>query len=149
MTGVDLPWLSDYGFQLSRGFRALKAWMSIKEHGVNKYGRLIQQNIDQASYLAGMIEAAPELELAVQVSLSVVCFRYVVAGMDETELDYLNKKIEIELQERGVAVPSVTMIHGRYVLRVAITNHRSRREDFDVLVREIIRIGNHLRISEK
>ena len=149
LTGVDLPWLSDYGFQLSRGFRALKAWMSIKEHGVNKYGRLIQQNIDQASYLAGMIEAAPELELAVQVSLSVVCFRYVVAGMDETELDYLNKKIEIELQERGVAVPSVTMIHGRYVLRVAITNHRSRREDFDVLVREIIRIGNHLRISEK
>jgi aromatic-L-amino-acid decarboxylase len=144
LTGVDLPWFSDYGFQLSRGFRALKAWMSLKEHGARKYGRLIQQNIDQAHYLAERINAAPELELMAPVTLNAVCFRYFRAGLDDTTLDELNKQIEVELQERGVAMPSVTTIRGRRVLHVVITNHRSRREDFDILVRQVIRIGEEL-----
>lgn len=148
LTGVDLPWFSDYGFQLSRRFRALKAWMSLKEHGVNRYRRLIQQNIDQANYLAELIEATPELDLAAQVSLSVVCFRYVDPGMDEKQLDAMNKEIEIEVQEQGVAVISGTRINGRYVLRVAVTNHRSQREDFDYLVREIKRIGKDLQLEK-
>ena len=59
-------------------------------------------------------------------------------------LDDLNKQIEVELQERGIAVPSVTMTRGKRVLHVAITNHRSRREDLDVLVREVIRLGKEL-----
>lgn len=86
LTGGDLPWLSDYGFELSRGFRALKAWMSLKEHGARKYGRLIQQNINQARYLADLIDAAPELELAAPVTLNVVCFRYNRAGLDDAAL---------------------------------------------------------------
>jgi len=145
LTGVDLPWISDYGFQLSRGFRALKAWMSMKEHGLKKYSRLIQQNIEQANYLAELVKAAPELELSAPVGLSVVCFRYVAPTMGDDHLDGLNKQIEVELQERGMAVLSGTTINGRNVLRVAVTNHRSRREDFDLLVREIIRIGEELR----
>ncbi len=144
LTGGDLPWFSDYSFQLSRGFRALKAWMSLKEHGVHKYGRLIQQNIDQARYLGELIDAAPELELAAPVVLNTVCFRYAVAGLDETTLDEVNKQIEVELQEQGIAVPSVTTLKGRSVLHVGNTNHRSRRQDFDVLIREVIRIGNTL-----
>lgn len=144
LTGVDLPWFSDYGFQLSRGFRALKAWMSLKEHGARKYGRLIEQNIDQARYLAGLIDAAPELELAAPVALNAVCFRYTRFGLDEAALDQLNKQIEVELQEGGIAVPSVTTIRGRRALRVVNTNHRSRRVDFDILVREVIRIGEEL-----
>jgi len=144
LTGVDVPWLSDYGFELSRGFHALKAWMTIKEHGTAKYGRLIQQNIDQAHYLAQMVEAAPELELALPVSLNVVCFRYIGPNLNDARLDDLNKQIEIELQERGIAVPSVVSIRGKKYLHVAITNHRSRRDDFDVLVREVRRIGNEL-----
>ena len=144
LTAVDVPWLSDYGFELSRGFHALKAWMTIKEHGTAKYGRLIQQNIDQARYLARLVDAAPDLEPALPVSLNVVCFRYRRPGLSDAALDDLNKRIEIELQERGVAVPSVVAIKGRKYLHVAITNHRSRREDFDVLVREVIRIGDEL-----
>jgi len=144
MTGGDLPWFSDYGYQLSRGFRALKAWMSLKEHGVRKYGRLIQQNIDQAHYLVDLIDAASELELAAPVTLNVVCFRYIRPGLDGAALDTLNKKILVELQERGIAAPSGTVIGGKYVLHVAHTNHRSRREDFDILVNEVIRIGREL-----
>ena len=144
MTGVDVPWLSDYGFELSRGFHALKAWMTIKEHGAARYGRLIQQNIDQAHYLAGLVEAAPELELALPVSLNVVCFRYTRANLDDPTLDHLSKQIEVELQERGIAVLSLVSIRGKMHLHAAITNHRSRRDDFDVLVREVIQIGNEL-----
>ena len=144
LTGVDLPWLADYGFQLSRGFRALKAWMSLKEHGSLKYGRMIQQNIDQARHLAELVEAAGELELVAPVTLNVVCFRYVRAGLDGAALDALNKQIEIELQERGTAVVSGTTIRGKYVLHVANCNQRSRREDFSFLVEEVIRVGGML-----
>jgi len=144
MTGIDLPWQSDYGFELSRGFTALKAWMSIKEHGVDKFGRLIQQNIDQAHYLAELVKAAPGLELALPVTLNVVCFRYFRVGIDDKKLDAINKQIEIELQENGIAMPSTTTLHNRRVLHVACTNHRSRKEDFEVLVREVIRIGDEI-----
>ena len=144
LTGGDLPWFSDYGFQLSRGFRALKAWMSLKEHGSRKYARIIQQNIDQALYLGELVKTAPELELSAPVSLNVVCFRYVASALDDDALDELNKQVVVELQEQGVAVLSGTVIGGKYVLRAANTNHRSRREDFDVLVKEVIRIGKTL-----
>ena len=141
LTGVDIPWQSDYGFELSRAFPALKAWMTIKEAGVSKLGRLIQQNIDQAHYLARLVETEPNLELALPVSLNVVCFRYIPTGWDDATLDVLNKQIEIELQEQGIAIPSIVVINGKQYLHVAITNHRSRREDFELLVREVIRIG--------
>jgi glutamate/tyrosine decarboxylase-like PLP-dependent enzyme len=144
ISGQDIPYLEDYGIQLSRGFRALKAWMSFKEHGIEKYGRLIQQNIDQTHYLKGRIDSAPELELMAPVNLNVVCFRYVNPDLDNKTLDKLNKQIVIELQEEGKAIPSMTKIRGRDVIHVANTNHRTRREDFDVLVREVVRLGQKL-----
>jgi aromatic-L-amino-acid/L-tryptophan decarboxylase len=144
MSGGDLPWTSDYGFQLSRGFRALKAWMSLKAHGTEKFARLIQQNIDQVRYLAGLVETSPELELLAPVSLNVACFRYVAPGFAESALDELNREILVELQERGIAAPSGTTVNGTYALRVANVNHRTRREDFDALVEAVLRIGREL-----
>jgi aromatic-L-amino-acid/L-tryptophan decarboxylase len=135
-------WMSDYGVQLSRSFRALKVWMSLKEHGILKYGRMVKQNVDQASYLAGLVDAAPELERIAPVPLNIVCFRYKVDGMNEDALNDFNKELLIRLQESGSAVPSNTTLHGQYALRVAISNQRSRREDFDLLIQEVIRIGN-------
>jgi glutamate/tyrosine decarboxylase-like PLP-dependent enzyme len=142
-------WYSEYGFQCSRGFRALKAWMSIKEHGILKYGRLVQQNVEQARYLAELVDAAPELERVAPVPLNIVCFRFSANGLDKAALNELNSEILLQLQESGVAVLSSTMINGKYALRVAITNHRSRREDFELLVREVTRLGNILVQSAK
>jgi len=144
VTGGDLPWFSDYSYELSRGFRALKAWMSIKEHGSRKYARIIQQNIDQAFYLGELVKASPALELSAPITLNIVCFRFISPNKDGASLDKVNKQIAIDLQERGVAVLTGTVIDGRYVLRVANTNHRSRREDFEVLVKEVVRIGKEL-----
>ena len=144
LAGRDLPWLSDYGFELSRGFRALKAWMSLKEHGSLKYGRLVQQNIDQAQYLAELVQAEPALELVAPVPLNVVCFRYSRPYLDEGELDRLNQRIVVEMQEQGRVVVSGTAIGGKQVLHVANCNHRTRRSDFDLLVRETVRLGDVL-----
>jgi glutamate/tyrosine decarboxylase-like PLP-dependent enzyme len=144
LTAVDTPWLSDFGFELSRGFHALKVWMALKEHGTEKFARVIQQNVDQARYLEGLVAAAPQLEQALPAALNIVCFRYVSPGLSDAALDQLNKEIELELQERGIAVPSVSTVHGRKYLHVAVANHRSRREDFDLLVREVLRLGGEL-----
>ena len=141
LTGIDVPWLSDYGYELSRSFQALKAWMTIKEQGTAKYARVIQKNIDQAFHLADLVKTRPELELAVPVALNVCCFRYVRPGMEDSLLDNLNRQIVAELHERGIAAPSIVVIRGRCYLHVANTNHRSQNEDFDLLVREVVRIG--------
>jgi aromatic-L-amino-acid decarboxylase len=134
-------WFSDYGLQLTRGFKALKVWMSIKEHGVQKYGRMIRQNIAQAQYLAQRVEASPVLEVMAPVSLNIVCFRYNPGGLDSEALNRLNQELLIRLHESGIAAPSSTTLEGCYCLRAAITNHRSRREDFDLLVETTGRLG--------
>jgi glutamate/tyrosine decarboxylase-like PLP-dependent enzyme len=137
-------WLYDYGLQTSRGFRALKVWMALKEHGLEKFGRLIDQNIAQGRYLTGLIEAEPLLELRAPTNINIVCFRYRPDGMDEAALKALNIEIILRLQEEGTAVLSDTVVQGRHCLRVAINNHRTRRSDLDLLVREILRLGREI-----
>jgi glutamate/tyrosine decarboxylase-like PLP-dependent enzyme len=135
---------SEYGVQLSRSFRALRAWMALKSEGVERYGRQIEQNVRQASYLASLVEQAPDLELLAPTSLNIVNFRYVAAETTEQQLDDLNREILMVLQERGIATPSSTVLNGCFAIRVAICNHRSRRSDFDTLVRETRAIGDEL-----
>jgi aromatic-L-amino-acid/L-tryptophan decarboxylase len=137
-------WFSDYGLQLTRGFRALKVWMSLKEHGVQKFGRMIRQNMAQAQYLKQQVEASPRLEVMAPVPLNIVCFRYNPGGMDEQMLNRLNQELLIRLHESGIAVPSSTTLHDCYCLRAAITNHRSRREDFEILVQACERLGGEV-----
>lgn len=134
-------WFNEYGVELSRNFRALKVWMLFKEHGIGKYRRLIRQNVEQARYLASLVESAKELELMAAVPLNIVCFRFVDKSMDAEQIDELNREILARLHESGVAVPSSTLLEGRYAIRVAISNHRSRFEDFDILVNKVIEIG--------
>jgi len=134
-------WFSDYGVQLSRGFKALKVWMSIQEHGIEKFGRLILQNVEQARYLERLVSSTPGLELVAGVPLNIVCFRYVGSLTDAAAIDSLNKELLLRLHEGGVAAPSYTVIDGKYALRVCITNHRSVTEDFELLVREVVRLG--------
>lgn len=137
-------WLYDYGLQTTRGFRALKVWMALREHGVEKFGRLIDQNIAQGHYLAGLIEAEPALELTAPTSINIVCFRYRPDGMPEDRLKALNTEIMLRLQEEGTAAISDTTVQGQHCLRVAINNHRTRLEDLELLVRETVRLGKEL-----
>ena len=138
---------AERGVQLSRGFRALKVWMSFKTHGTNAFAQLIHQNVRQAHYLAGLVTKHPRLELLAPVPLNVVCFRFVVPGKDDTALNALNQEILLRVQESGLAIPSHTLLNGKFAIRVAITNHRSRREDFDLLVKAVVETGSALRVG--
>lgn len=135
---------ADMGVQLSRGFRALKVWMALRTHGADVIGDLVHQNVEQARYVARRVEAEPDLELLAPVPLNVVCFRFAPAGLDDEARNRLNAGILRALQERGIAVPSHTILGGRYALRIAITNHRSRQADFDLLLDSVVALGREL-----
>jgi glutamate/tyrosine decarboxylase-like PLP-dependent enzyme len=137
-------WFSDLGLQLSRQFRALKVWMSIKEHGLERFGRMMARNVEQAQYFGRLVQNEPAMELLAPIRLDIVCFRFNPGGMDDAALNALNKEILIQLQERGIAAPSYTTLHGRYCLRIAIANHRSRNDDFEMLARDVVRLGREL-----
>ena len=132
------------GIELSRGFRALKVWMMLKEQGIEKYRRLVRQNIQQARYLAELVQANDQLQLVAPVPMNIVCFRFYKEGLSADKLNALNKEILMQLHESGIAAPSFTIIKGSYVIRVAITNHRSKGEDFEILVTEVQRLGDRL-----
>jgi aromatic-L-amino-acid decarboxylase len=147
LTGMDrgviaggLPF-ADRGIELTRSFRALKVWMSLKAHGVKAFARLIEQNVEQARYLAGLIESHADLELLAEVPLNVVCFRYRPADCAEDSLNGVNQEVLMRLQESGIAVISSTVLDGKFALRAAITNHRSKKEDFQILVDAVVKIG--------
>jgi aromatic-L-amino-acid/L-tryptophan decarboxylase len=137
-------WFYEYGLQLTRGFRALKVWLSLKEHGIEKYGRVIKQNVDQCRYLADLIDRTPQLERLAPAPLNIACFRFKAEGLDEPALNQLNRELLMRLHEQGIAVPTYTMLAGKFAIRVAHTNHRTRYEDFDLLVREVVRLGKEI-----
>ncbi len=131
---------STLGPQLTRGFRALKVWMSMHAHGTAVYARLVEQNVQQARYLEERVNSEPRLELLAPVPLNVVCFRYRGAN-DDGQLNALNQELLVRLQESGRVVPSSTVLEGRFALRVAFTNHRTRLADIDELVAASLEIG--------
>jgi glutamate/tyrosine decarboxylase-like PLP-dependent enzyme len=135
---------SEYGVQLSRSFKALRAWMGLKTEGVTRYGQQIEQNIQQARYLTSLVESEADLELLAPTAMNIVNFRFVAEGLGDDQLSDLNAEILMLLQERGIAAPSSTELRGCFSIRVAICNHRSRRSDFDALVAAVKEIGQEL-----
>ncbi len=135
------PWFCDLGIELSRGFRALKVWFTMKEHGLRRLGEVVTRNCAQARYLAEQVEAHPGLELLAPAALNIVCFRFLAPELSEQALDDLNAGIVVELQERGVAAPSTTRLKGRLAIRANLTNHRTRLADLDILLEAVLAAG--------
>ena len=125
-------WPCDYGPDLSRGFRALKVWMSLKTYGLDALGAVIGRACELAQALAAQIEAQPELELLAPVALDIVCFAY--RGAD-------NAAIVADLHEAGRVAPSTTTLAGRTAIRAAIVNHRTGPEDIEALVEGVLALG--------
>jgi glutamate/tyrosine decarboxylase-like PLP-dependent enzyme len=142
------PWPCDFGPDLSRGFRALKTWATLKVYGTDAIGAVISGTCELARYLANRIAASPELELMASVELNVVCFRYRFRIPDDSEssenANELNRQIVIKLQESGAVAPSTTLIEGRLAIRAAIVNHRTSRAEIDTLVEETLAAGRAL-----
>ncbi len=132
------------GIQLSRGFRALKAWMQLSTYGSDAIGSVIEQNIDQIAVLRTRIEHSADLEQLGPSAMNVLCFRYAPVALPEEERDAFNVELLVRVQESGIAVPSNASVEGRFALRVAHTNHRTRPEDLELLVDTVLRIGGEM-----
>lgn len=130
-------WPCDFGPDLSRGFKALKTWFTLKVYGAEQLGRAIAGTCDVARHLADRINDTPALELLAPVSLNIVCFRYRAADADR-----VNAEIAVALHESGIAAPSTTTINGQLALRAAIFNHRTTRADIDALVDATLAFGD-------
>lgn len=143
---------SDYGLQLSRGFRALKIWMSLKQYGVKKYARIIDQNIYLAQYLEEILSESNDFEIVAPMSLSVVCFRYVPRDLKMEKSNDDQRKIEMYLsklnlgilnamRKDGRALLSSTLLDKKYVLRACIVNFRTTKQDIKDIVDIIRKLG--------
>jgi len=132
---ANSPWPCDYGVDLSRGFRALKVWFTLKAYGTDQMGAMISHACQLARTLGQQVERTPQLELMAAVSLNIVCFRYCGDQTREPEYyDAINRAIITHIQLSGMAAPSLTRLHGRVVIRAAIVNHRTEQQDIDRLL---------------
>ncbi len=122
-------WPCDYGPDLSRGFRALKTWFTLRVLGPPAIGAAITRSCELARHLQALIEAESELELLAPAQLNIVCFRYRCDAPDA-----VNRRIVIELQEDGRVCPSLTEVAGHAAIRAALFNHRTATDDLDALV---------------
>ncbi len=141
----------EYGFELTRGFRGLKAWATICHRGRAGVARTIVGHNALARYLAAAVEAAPDLELMAPVSLSIVCYRYVPSGWtgDDHGLDALNRAIVETLNHEGEVFFTPTVLNGATVLRATIIHYDTGEADLDFLVDSVRRPGATLYGQEK
>ena len=138
--------LMDFNLQLTKDFKALKVWMTIKTYGANKLKAAITNDISNARYAAKLIEESSDFELLAPVPLSIVCFRYIAEGnLDENKLDELNNRLLEAIESDGRIFFAGTRINGKVSLRISLTNHRRTEKDIDYLfevMRELVKRGN-------
>lgn len=141
----------DYGPQNSRGFRALKVWLALRQVGRRGYVQMLADDIRSSRYLARLVARRPELELVSQ-SLSITTFRYVPLDlaasvgdcMTEDYLNRLNEHLLERIQTSGEAFVSHAIVGGRYVLRACIVNFHTDVEDVAAVPELVIRYGAEL-----
>lgn len=133
------------GPELSRALRAMPLWISLKAHGAQRFGEMVDKNIEQARYLETLVRSRPSLELLATGPLSVVNFRYRGQGRrSPARLNVLNRLLVKEIQARGIAIPSPYEVNGKASIRVCNLNQRSQRSDFDALVEAAESLGEEL-----
>jgi aromatic-L-amino-acid decarboxylase len=136
---------ADRGPELTRNFKALKVWLSLKAHGVNAIARVIEQNVAQARAFEREVAKLPDAVISAPTALNIVCFRLAPTGMSPEQQDAHNKEVLLRVQEGGIAIISGSQINGRYVIRVACSNHRSTWQDFEALLAGLRDISGSLR----
>lgn len=142
----------DYGPQMSRGFRALKVWMSLKHYGVEGYRILLGQNVECVEYLDELVRNSRDFEVLHRPNLMIYSFRYAPEALKKTKkpealdkkLDDLNQQIADKIQWSGEAFIMTTKIHDRVVLRLSVCSHRTTLEDIDRVFLKLREIGENL-----
>jgi len=141
-----LPWFSEYGVQQTRGFRALKLWMTLQHLGRDGVRGLVEHHVALAQQLANLVDAAPDLERLAPVPLSIVCFRYAPAYLrgDDEALSALNKRIMEDVQAAGAAFLTQATLGGRFALSACVLHYATTDADLSALVDVVRDTGRRL-----
>ena len=144
----------DYGPEMSRSFRALKVWMSLKHYGVEGYRKLLSQNIKCVEHLDRLVRDSPDFEALHVPNLFMYCFRFAPVklveqwgrGTHELQeyLDTLNQQIVDEIQLSGMAFIMTSKLRNRIVIRMSICSHRTTLNDIDLVLAKLQEIGETL-----
>ena len=130
-----------FGPELSRGFRALSTWFTLKEHGTQRLGEKIYENCEQVKYFASLLSQYSWIHVHQPITLNIICFRVQPDGLtDEKEIDTFNRDVSIDIQQSGVAIPSTTVLNSRLYIRCCVMNHRTVYADFDLFVETLVKL---------
>jgi len=148
---AGLPWFSEYGFQQTRGFRALKLWMILQSIGRQGLAQRIIRHNALAQHLASLIDTAPDFERLAPVTLSIVCFRYVPSALqgDEGAIEQLNRAIIPFVQAGGEAFITGTVLRRKFTLRACILHDATTEADVAALLDIVQRAGETIRRQEE
>jgi aromatic-L-amino-acid decarboxylase len=140
--GVDFAM---HGPQFSRGFAALKVWVSLLAHGRAAYGRRIAHDVALARYLGELVAEHPDFELMCEPRLSICCFRFRPRGWEgsEEQLDRVNERLMMAIMADGRVYCSNAVIDGRFGLRACIVNFRTEAADVERLLAVAAELGEH------
>lgn len=136
--------LMEYNLPLTKEFKALKVWMTLKKYGAVQIRKTIQADIDKAKYLEKRIEETRGLQMMAPVPLSIVCFRYRPQGLSESKTDVLNDQLVEAIETDGRIFLTGTKINRKTALRVCFINHRTKKNDVDYLLEVVQEVGKQL-----
>ncbi len=144
----------DYGPEMSRGFRALKVWMSLKHFGAKGYRKLLSQNVKCVEYLDSLVRNHEDFEALHKPNLLMYCMRYAplkikekyMANSQELDkhLDELNQQIVDEIQLSGTAFIMTSKVKGKVIIRFSVCSHRTKLEDINIVFEKLIEIGESI-----
>ena len=134
----DFVDFADYGPQLSRGFKALKVWWSLRHHGRRAYAGVIERMADLAAFMGDIAGRRDEFELLAPVVFNCVCFR--LAGLDDAG----NRAVLKRLVDGGTAFLGPASVKGRIGLRACFMNLRTTPADVELIMDEIVRLGTEV-----
>jgi aromatic-L-amino-acid decarboxylase len=134
----------DESIELSRRFRALKLWFSLRYHGLAAFRKAIENDLQHAQRLGSLIEETPDLRLMAPIELSAVCFRYVRDVHTENNLNRLNSEILRRIVERGNVYLSNATLQSRFCLRACVMNHRTTNSDIDRVVAKVLAVAKEV-----
>ena len=141
---AEQPNFSDYGVQLTRGFRALKLWMSLKAFGVEAFRQAIEIGIANAVFVETLLRQSPDWEIITPASLGILTFRFVAKNMSEDQLSQLNSDMASEMITSGYSMLSPTVMRGKTVQRMCTINPRTTRSDIETTIAKLHEIGVRL-----
>lgn len=137
----------DYGVQLTRGFRALKLWLSLKAFGLDAFRAAITKGIENAEIVESLLRNDDCWEIITPAQLGIITFRYRADGLDESALNELNNHIAQDIIYSGYAMLSPNILGGKHVLRMCTINPRTTHDDLKQTVGMLKSFGEHIEVK--